>query len=707
MLCACCMRIFKLEDPFARGIEHIPHHANTQSFVSSATAGCPICRAVLSELDEPQKFLSDPNVISSTKCSFQNFVNADSNVRSYYVKFGWSSPGVPRRYRGLLVEPYHTIRPHLPREPLKTGRGWSGQTLQMVKTWMRTCLEQHPKCQALHAWRTSGPMFQPKRLIDVGAAGETMWRLVVREGNTIFPTTYATLSHRWNSNQQFRLVSEDVQAYTDGQSLDILPQVFRDVIRVVKSLGIQYLWADCLCIIQDSLLDWETESLEMCKIYTNATCNISITGFEDNSTGFLGKTCNYVPLPSRVQPSWARHIDEGWCVVDPFFWWAQITKAPLTKRGWVFQERFLAPRVLHFGPEQLLWECASLDACEAFPSGIPAIVESPRHTGFKRLDFLFEKYTREGLLPKKGQLLSITQEDLLNHWCSIVQAYTRTSLTKPNDKLIALAGVAQLMSRSDSPTTTENSRMYLAGLFRQHLLLMLEWHSDGNMPPRPEPPGIRPPQYRAPSWSWASVDVRVFYDYLPRRINDGRIWNRKPSWQLFLERLNQTTPNSRSTPQWLAPSRCVNWKPLVFDMKPSITTIGESLFGQISNGNIELKGMLIMVRDIISTSSRNPHLRPILVHLDAPTNSEPSKLDTLLLPLRCIQLSSSHNNDPIYWVTGLLLEPVDSDESTYQRCGMLSILSADGIREAGIKVTETPFAVKYSPQVKLETIHLV
>ncbi|TGJ84188.1 hypothetical protein E0Z10_g4572 [Xylaria hypoxylon] len=671
MICDCCMRIFNLNDHFGGPT---PHHVNTQSFVSAVTTGCPICRAILSELDEPQKVLSDLSMISSTECFIVDLKGVGSRVQSYYLNFTWKLQGIDQNDRGLLVQQYHTIRPYLPRSPLKAHRGWTGQTLQMVKTWMRNCLEHHPKCQTLHTWKTSGSMFQPKRLVDVGPADGTTWRLILREDNAIFHAPYATLSHRWGTLQQLNLVSDNLQAYTNDQPLDMLPQVFQDAIKVIQSLGIRYLWADCLCIMQDSLPDWEIESLQMRKIYTNSICTISITGFEDNPTGFLNKTCDYVPLPYPVQPRWARNIQGGWCVLDPFFWWWQVTKAPLTKRGWVFQERFLSPRVIHFGPEQLLWECASLDACEAFPQGLPAVVESPRHTGFKRLDFLFKDNAREGLLPENRHLLSVTEEDLLHHWCGIVQAYTRTNLTKPSDKLIALAGVAQLMSPPDDPTNTMSSNRYLAGLFEQHLLLMLEWHSDGNMYSLPEPSRARPLQYRAPSWSWASVDRRVFYDYLPRGIDEHQLWARKRSWEMSIERLNRHM-NPGDTSHWPLPRKCLSWKSLVFSLQASVTTAGESPFGQILD--------------------------------DAPTNPGQIELNTLLLPLRCIQLLSSDNNNPFYWVTGLLLEPVDTDESTYQRCGMMSILSTDGVREIGIELNGNPFMAQYSAGIKLEAIQII
>ncbi|KAI0513004.1 heterokaryon incompatibility protein-domain-containing protein [Xylaria bambusicola] len=350
VVCHHCRKLFELTSQDVCSAKRIIHHSTTESFVSSIKAGCPICRAILSEVDDPQKLFLYPFLISLTEC----LIREPMNGSVYDLGFTWKSPGIPKRYRRVLVQRYDLIKQFLPRIPPAADRGWNNQTLEVVKKWMRCCRKEHPNCQALNAWRTAGLDFQPKRLVDIGSDSGRTWRLVLTGNDNIFRSPYVTISHRWSQNQQFKLISETIEAYTADQPVSDLPRIFQDAVQVVKSLGIRYLWVDCLCIIQDSHLDWQRESLEMCKIYTNAICNISITGFEDTSNGFLDQTCRYAPLPCRVQPRWAPSLREGWCILDPFFWWAQVTKAPLTKRGWVFQERFLAPRVVHFGPDQIL-----------------------------------------------------------------------------------------------------------------------------------------------------------------------------------------------------------------------------------------------------------------------------------------------------------------------------------------------------------------
>src|ERR1700744_1669804 len=49
----------------------------------------------------------------------------------------------------------------------------------------------------------------------------------------------------------------------------------------------------------------------------------------------------------------------------------ELSEAPLYKRGWVFQERHLPPRLLHFDKHQILWQCQALHSSENFPGGLP------------------------------------------------------------------------------------------------------------------------------------------------------------------------------------------------------------------------------------------------------------------------------------------------------------------------------------------------
>ncbi|KAF2643374.1 hypothetical protein P280DRAFT_488422 [Massarina eburnea CBS 473.64] len=96
----------------------------------------------------------------------------------------------------------------------------------------------------------------------------------------------------------------------------------------------------------------------------------------------------------------------------------------------------------------------------------------------------------------------------LEHWRRIVEVYTRTTITKPEDKLIALSGMASWMARKIGKP--EEPAQYVAGLWRVHLASQLLWRSETLFRENKstfEHWTTAPEEYRAPSFSWASIDT--------------------------------------------------------------------------------------------------------------------------------------------------------------------------------------------------------
>jgi hypothetical protein len=88
-------------------------------------------------------------------------------------------------------------------------------------------------------------------------------------------------------------------------------------------------------------------------------------------------------------------------------------------------------------------------------------------------------------------------------WYSVVSVYSGRQLTFSFDKLPALAGIA---SRVHDITKDD----YLAGHWRRELERSLFWHLDTEADTAH--PG-RCKEYRAPSWSWASVNASTVFDF--------------------------------------------------------------------------------------------------------------------------------------------------------------------------------------------------
>jgi hypothetical protein len=83
-------------------------------------------------------------------------------------------------------------------------------------------------------------------------------------------------------------------------------------------------------------------------------------------------------------------------------------------------------------------------------------------------------------------------------WCDTVSAYSATCLTYPSDKLSAISGLARRMH-------WPRHFQYYAGIWEVGIVWMLLWITalEGK---RINNQAERPQKYRAPSWSWASVE---------------------------------------------------------------------------------------------------------------------------------------------------------------------------------------------------------
>jgi hypothetical protein len=91
---------------------------------------------------------------------------------------------------------------------------------------------------------------------------------------------------------------------------------------------------------------------------------------------------------------------------------------------------------------------------------------------------------------------------LLEIWYHAIRIFSRRKITFSEDKLSAIAGLATEFS-------SLSGDQYLAGLWRAQLLHDLMWST------WPELHLVKPENWRAPTWSWASIDNDITFDRLP------------------------------------------------------------------------------------------------------------------------------------------------------------------------------------------------
>ena len=372
----------------------------------------------------------------------------------------------------------------------------------LARSWIETCVSEHEECKV-----GTEKGWYPSRLLDLGTLDGETCRLV-ETSNTTIDGPYMTLSHCWGTVDCLKLTLDNHVQFQNGIPLATLPQLYEDAMHVTRRLGIRYLWIDSLCIIQrgDGLADWRHEVTHMDKIYSNTFCNISATDAPDAHHAMFHTRNPEVHYPQRVNVS----TDGGeaisqFTIMNRDFWQAEVSDVRLNRRAWVLQERLMAPRVLHFGRNQILWECRTKDAAETYPEGLPQALHGSRYIRFKDLT-LATRYRQDSGNGDEGAYNGHASNAVVaayQPWAQIVQQYTASSLTFPDDKLVALSAVAKLMAgvlRDE----------YIAGLWRRYLERELLW----SVCKRSRDSAKRPKVYRAPSWSWASVDGEVTPGYL-------------------------------------------------------------------------------------------------------------------------------------------------------------------------------------------------
>lgn len=344
--------------------------------------------------------------------------------------------------------------------------------------------------------------------MDVGACSSSAVRLVVT--SDIRPRGgYLTLSHRWSNVMPVKLSKSTFETMLREIPHDSLPLTFRHAIEVTRRLAKRYLWIDCLCIFQDDddKSDWLKEAAYMDKIYSNTFLSISATGATDSSQGlFTHRDGKLEVLPTIFSCP----ASSGWfpaskdlVVVDYNLIGREIIGAALNRRGWVFQERWLSPRILHFGIGEIFWECRQKFLCERFPVELPG--DFDRVHDLKRFD-VQSPYSWIDQRLTKGQTARIDACNLEARdkmWRAIVMVYSETCLSFADDRAVALSGIAKVLRNTFDD-------QYVAGLWGRGMEYQLAWSILSQQRGKFQRSHI----YLAPTWSWLSVDGLVSSSHL-------------------------------------------------------------------------------------------------------------------------------------------------------------------------------------------------
>jgi hypothetical protein len=236
--------------------------------------------------------------------------------------------------------------------------------ISRIRRWIDYCDNFHEKCQPrLHPRTQSEAM--PAFLIDV-------------KRRCIAPcpskeTKYATLSYVWgqatDTLQSTKSNIEDLcqsNSLGSDDSVSLIPKTIRDALKLCQQIGIDFLWVDRLCILQDDEKMVHNQIEAMGEIFKNSYLTIVCADGEDVDYGLPGvdePSRKYeADLTLRFSPS----------IQFSVLKYRESETSPHHQRAWTFQERMLSPRALVFHDKTLYWECLTCsiqETCSADDNG--------------------------------------------------------------------------------------------------------------------------------------------------------------------------------------------------------------------------------------------------------------------------------------------------------------------------------------------------
>lgn len=384
-----------------------------------------------------------------------------------------------------------------------------------LKRWFYSCV--HEDCNDSNETHTSLPENfpdldtlgvttnpLPSRLIEISPDPTKRPKLVLTDGLSGF---YAILSHPWGGGIEVKLTTMNYTQYLEGIEISALPANFVDCFEIARQMGFRYIWIDALCIIQGDGSDFLTESPEMGRYYYNSTLMISATAAESTHSGILKDRS--LPRSPVMGKAYLRRYTNTLIKLESQF---------LTTRAWAAQERVLAPRIVHYLDNQMLWECKHGHLAES-KLGVKvtwqddigkkwawSLLNPSPPSYIEATNNIFPGTTTFGISLPNDSATALMRK---NAWDIFLADYCRRKLTVKDDKLYAVAGLATSLNDGSLGE-------YLAGLWEQDLGRNLSWipqhrrvvtHAScelkdlkEHMTDNSAPESV---QYIAPSWSWA------------------------------------------------------------------------------------------------------------------------------------------------------------------------------------------------------------
>jgi hypothetical protein len=489
----------------------------------------------------------------------------------------------------------------------------------LIKTWLSDCDREHKECNEEHI----ATPFIPTRLIKVGTSSDSVIPFLVETKDCQEEDwRYLALSHCWGKAdgiQATKTTTTNINSHKKGIPYALLPKTFQDFVLIARTLNVAFVWIDSLCIIQDSVSDWEHEASRMAEVYSKAYCTIAADAAENGNIGCL------VPRnPLAVQICDIRNVggseeahmtgidddeddDEGIDAVINILppqpeWSTMVDRSILSTRAWTLQERLLSPRIIHYTTHELVWECRTTQFSEYMHN--TGVVHP---FGFKDPDRILDN-------PLDSSIPAIT----FPRWYDLVDQFSARRLTVESDRLPALSGLVHHIQSHKGWT-------YVAGMWKEDIEQGLYWEPVAKDKPH------RPSKYRAPSWSWVSIEGRV-------RHHCGVVLGKRPN---------------------------LEGSPKILDI--NVNLAGSDPGGQVKDGSLKVVGVIRNVADYRDEADTYSYQykgdKPVVFDFDTADDAN----------VRAVTLLRFRVHKDVKTMKALVLAPVPDLKMVFRRIGIAHV----------------------------------
>lgn len=414
--------------------------------------------------------------------------------------------------------------------------------------WAQDCLA---KCASSHelCHLQSGNHFLPTRLINLQPGWEGLDVRLEDDHSVRSGSLYIALSYSWGAHRPDCITTVETLARNKVRiPWDKLSLTFQHAAAFTLSLGIQFLWIDSICIIQEDEEDWKREAGKMFAVYKNSYLTLAALAGRDSTSGLRNMSVeqgSVLLAELRIdQTNYPLHMRQnhyldtvaGDNIKGSFD--DVCCRYPLLSRAWAYQERTVSPRVIFFTESEMIFQCLSNAECECgatqeYCQGNAAqltkteisrktSIRSPTRdssgqdrsagtmnvqmrafsdikTKFKH--FVSQRSRDDTHAKSRARQAAMTWRQ------NVVWEYSALAISMPRDRLPAVGAIAEQFQRVRAGDT------YLAGLWSGSLLDDLLWISGGPALRYPKSKDRLERPFSLPTWSWASLHSSIVYPH--------------------------------------------------------------------------------------------------------------------------------------------------------------------------------------------------